>query len=179
MAYKTLRGGNRGLGGLGNAQGAPYSDLNGVGAIVFRGAPAPRPKPLIVSQDRYIPGPLTRTLWANAALTLHRPTVALVQRPSIYNAGVSGLPAAPGSVVTQAPAPAMIPGAVAGPPPDAMQITQGFAIDLKRGDMWVGVTKIAIVAAVLSAITVKVIMFGGNAGQNALRSAFRKKPATT
>ena len=174
MAYKTIRGGLRGLGALGNPQGMPYSDLNGLGRLVFKGQPPPRPRPLVAIPDRFIPGPLTRTIQGNAALTMTAPGVSSLRRLGFRTAGVSGLPAAPGSSVMPAPAPA---GPV-GPPADGMKITDGLVLDLKRGDMWVGVTKIAIVAAVLSAITVKVVMFGGAAGGNALRSAFKRKSAT-
>lgn len=65
-----------------------------------------------------------------------------------------------------------------GPPANAITITQGLAIDASRGDIWVGPTKVPILPAVLSAIVVKVIMFGGAYAGNKARSLVSRRPAT-
>ncbi len=93
-------------------------------------------------------------------------------------AWLSGVPVTPGSSINQPAAPAVIPTAVAGPPPNAITITQGLAIDPSRGDIWVGPTKVPILPAVLSAVVVKVIMFGGSAAGGYVAGRFSRKKAT-
>ncbi len=93
-------------------------------------------------------------------------------------AWLGALPSAPGSSIN----PTLMPDPVAGPPADVTKIAEGFAVDLHRGDVWIGVTKVAILPALFSAIAIKIIMFGGSYAGNKARAAvssrFAKAPAS-
>lgn len=48
------------------------------------------------------------------------------------------------------------------PPPEAKEISAGVFLDMTRGDLWFNGTRIAILSAVVSALAVKMVFFGGN-----------------
>jgi hypothetical protein len=58
--------------------------------------------------------------------------------------------------------PVSAPAAPVGPPPDAKMIAQGIYLDIGRGDLWFNGARIAIISAVVSALAVKLVLFGGN-----------------
>lgn len=66
------------------------------------------------------------------------------------------------------------------PPADAKVLAPGILLDLRGGNIWYNGARIAIVSAVLSAIVVKMVLFGGSkAGQMIRNGAGRfvaKKP---
>ncbi len=66
-----------------------------------------------------------------------------------------------------------------GPPANAIQVGNGIALDPAGGNIWMGATKIAIIPAIISAIAVKMILFGGKKAGMAARGVFAKKPPGT
>ncbi len=66
-----------------------------------------------------------------------------------------------------------------GPPADATKVAEGFVVDMHRGDIWIGPTKVAILPAVFSAIAVKVILFGGSYAGNKARDVLSRRKAAT
>lgn len=155
---------------------APVSGL-GAAPQPMSGHPGhsyPPPIPIMLKlrrPDYRMSGPKFGQIRPTVTTPLTAPGSSLVPRPRFLPAGVSGL----GAAVPAQAAPAPSAG---GPPPEAKEITQGLFLDMTRGDIWVGPTKVPILPAVLSAIVVKVIMFGGSAAGGFVAGKFSRKSAT-
>lgn len=48
-----------------------------------------------------------------------------------------------------------------GPPADATLLAPNIYFDMKSGNLWYNTTKLAIIPGVITAVAIKVIMFGG------------------
>ncbi len=75
----------------------------------------------------------------------------------------------------------VLPVDSSGAPPGSKVITAGLAIDTSRGDIWFNGSRIPVIPAVISAVVVKGILFGGAMAGQYARGAMAKKfgkPAT-
>jgi hypothetical protein len=52
-----------------------------------------------------------------------------------------------------------------------------FKLDLENGNIWLSGNKIPIIPALLSALVVKVVLFGGGKAASAAKGMFRRKTA--
>lgn len=59
-----------------------------------------------------------------------------------------------------------------GPPADATLIAPNVYFDLKSGNLWYNTTKLAIIPGVITAVAIKVIMFGGGVAAKAAKAKF-------
>jgi hypothetical protein len=80
---------------------------------------------------------------------------------------LSGMGAAPATVAPLTSDPA-------GPPADATVISANPPVffDLKSGNIWYNTTKLAIIPGVITAVAIKVIMFGGGVAAKAAKAKF-------